>query len=211
MREIMNFNLEEAAAFLDEGAGDHSPYLDKLREAGGNKKVKLTDDVNARLNFLTGQVLIKACAVCGVMTDVKACSGCNSVMYCSKACQKLHWKDHKASCKEYANNLSNKTGFNAHKWFNSMPMMQHMRTAVAMGNRLPVVDIVDIVVGKNERKCVVGFHGCDTQEDLVVHQQQHPGLANMFRFDEEKRHDGLTRVVVVVNHGAETTAFRMLV
>jgi len=27
------------------------------------------------------------------------CSGCNTVRYCSKACQKASWKDHKANCK----------------------------------------------------------------------------------------------------------------
>lgn len=29
------------------------------------------------------------------------CSQCKSVYYCSKECQKMHWKQHKSSCQEY--------------------------------------------------------------------------------------------------------------
>lgn len=29
------------------------------------------------------------------------CSRCKSVYYCSKECQKMHWKQHKSSCQEY--------------------------------------------------------------------------------------------------------------
>ena len=202
---------EEMAAFLNTGAADHSPYLDALREAGGNKKVQMSDKVNARLNLLTGQTLVKACVVCGVFGDVRACGNCNSVMYCSKVCQKQHWKEHKTSCKLYANNtkLSVNTGFNASKWFNSMPgMVEHLQSAVAMGNRLPVVQIV---VGENERKCVIGLGGCDTQEDLEVKKGQYPESVDLFRFDKEEMPGGMYRVVVVIQHKSGNTVMRMRV
>jgi hypothetical protein len=31
-------------------------------------------------------------------TDVFYCSRCKNVSYCSKACQKNHWQEHKAEC-----------------------------------------------------------------------------------------------------------------
>jgi hypothetical protein len=44
-----------------------------------------------------------ACAVCG-KDNASMCSGCmlgrDPTVYCSKACQKSHWSDHKPECKE---------------------------------------------------------------------------------------------------------------
>eukprot|EP00961_Rhodomonas_salina_P289727 3914677-Rhodomonas_salina.1 len=44
------------------------------------------------------------CAKCGVRADgsvtVSFCSGCRSVAYCSKECQKADWKAHKAACRQ---------------------------------------------------------------------------------------------------------------
>jgi hypothetical protein len=40
------------------------------------------------------------CACPGCSNDgLNQCSACNSVEYCSEACQKLHWAAHKAACK----------------------------------------------------------------------------------------------------------------
>ncbi|RDX42292.1 hypothetical protein OH76DRAFT_135518 [Lentinus brumalis] len=40
-----------------------------------------------------------ACANCGSPSDLKACAACGQRYYCSKACQKAHWKDrHKTEC-----------------------------------------------------------------------------------------------------------------
>lgn len=41
-----------------------------------------------------------ACAFCSTeKANLLKCSRCKSVFYCSKECQKLHWKAHKPSCK----------------------------------------------------------------------------------------------------------------
>ncbi|RDX42291.1 hypothetical protein OH76DRAFT_135689 [Lentinus brumalis] len=41
-----------------------------------------------------------ACANCGSPSDLKACGACGQRYYCSKTCQKAHWKDrHKNECK----------------------------------------------------------------------------------------------------------------
>ncbi|KZV59582.1 hypothetical protein PENSPDRAFT_740613 [Peniophora sp. CONT] len=38
------------------------------------------------------------CTVCG-SAEAKSCSGCKIERYCSSACQKAHWKDHKDMCR----------------------------------------------------------------------------------------------------------------
>ena len=38
------------------------------------------------------------CPVCGAKA-VRACARCNVQRYCSRECQKSHWKEHKKSCK----------------------------------------------------------------------------------------------------------------
>ncbi|KAG6382758.1 hypothetical protein SASPL_157536 [Salvia splendens] len=40
-----------------------------------------------------------SCVVCGNLTK-KQCAGCKMVKYCSEACQKSHWSEHKLRCKE---------------------------------------------------------------------------------------------------------------
>jgi hypothetical protein len=42
------------------------------------------------------------CPVCGAINDLKGCSGCRKVFYCSRECQVHHWKNrgHKVECKK---------------------------------------------------------------------------------------------------------------
>eukprot|EP00956_Cyclotella_meneghiniana_P033440 scaffold96225_cov35-Cyclotella_meneghiniana.AAC.1 len=42
------------------------------------------------------------CHYCGQMKhhkDIKACSKCNTALYCSRECQLAHWPEHKDGCK----------------------------------------------------------------------------------------------------------------
>jgi hypothetical protein len=39
----------------------------------------------------------KFCAVC-LKTSTKRCNACGKVRYCSRECQKIHWKTHKKQC-----------------------------------------------------------------------------------------------------------------
>ena len=39
------------------------------------------------------------CAVCGSRKEPRMCSGCRRVAYCSEACQKAHWRQHKKACR----------------------------------------------------------------------------------------------------------------
>ena len=49
-----------------------------------------------------------ACINCGKFEEKEGgrkhnqCSACMNALYCSKECQKLHWKHHKADCKAYS-------------------------------------------------------------------------------------------------------------
>lgn len=42
----------------------------------------------------------KACVVCETSSNLKVCSGCNTIVYCSRKCQNLDWghNDHKLIC-----------------------------------------------------------------------------------------------------------------
>jgi hypothetical protein len=43
------------------------------------------------------------CAACGAAkasggAKLRRCAGCRAVRYCSAACQKAHWREHRAAC-----------------------------------------------------------------------------------------------------------------
>ncbi|KAJ6587642.1 hypothetical protein DFH09DRAFT_1141503 [Mycena vulgaris] len=47
------------------------------------------------------------CENCGVKRkDLRRCAGCDHIRYCSKACQKAHWKKHKPHCLQNAQCLN---------------------------------------------------------------------------------------------------------
>ena len=39
-----------------------------------------------------------ACSVCQVSSDTKKCSGCFSVWFCGRECQRAAWPDHQREC-----------------------------------------------------------------------------------------------------------------
>lgn len=48
------------------------------------------------------ELLDLKCRVCGGNTKLKLCSRCRSVAYCSAACQKMDWDNHKRDCGQVA-------------------------------------------------------------------------------------------------------------
>ena len=43
----------------------------------------------------------RVCAApgCGATSGLKRCTACRSVRYCSEACMRAHWKEHRPECK----------------------------------------------------------------------------------------------------------------
>ncbi len=54
-------------------------------------------DVQTQISEL-GWSWNRGCKVCGKRGDLKKCTKCNNVYYCSKECQKLDFKQHKQNC-----------------------------------------------------------------------------------------------------------------
>ena len=46
--------------------------------------------------------VVMQCEVCGAGGELARCSGCWQVWYCSKSCQKTHWRSHKRLCRPYS-------------------------------------------------------------------------------------------------------------
>ncbi len=40
----------------------------------------------------------RKCALCMQWTECRKCKGCRKKHYCSRKCQKLHWKIHRQMC-----------------------------------------------------------------------------------------------------------------
>ena len=36
---------------------------------------------------------------CGAKRGLRRCGGCHTVRYCSEACSRTHWREHKAECR----------------------------------------------------------------------------------------------------------------
>ena len=41
----------------------------------------------------------RVCHLCGLASTVK-CGGCREARYCTRACQKAHWREHKLLCQQ---------------------------------------------------------------------------------------------------------------
>jgi hypothetical protein len=46
------------------------------------------------------QAVPRFCAACRKHASSTRCARCRAVYYCGRACQKAHWKGHKAGCQE---------------------------------------------------------------------------------------------------------------
>ena len=88
-------------AWVDEHAQRHSPYKERLNEAGGIRKVRMGDGKVVWGNMCTGALTCVSCASCGTFAHkMPTCAGCGSVSYCSRECQKANWPQHKDKCNE---------------------------------------------------------------------------------------------------------------
>lgn len=51
--------------------------------------------------MVAAKAQLQRCVACGSQTKVFACARCRETVYCSRSCQKGHWKIHKRICKAY--------------------------------------------------------------------------------------------------------------
>jgi len=58
----------------------------------------------------------KQCIFCGIKGKMLKCANCIGAYYCSKKCQKLHYKDHKNNCNK--DNYFYDIGFKQNVYFN---------------------------------------------------------------------------------------------
>lgn len=87
-------------AGLTVGVGASGSNLcDTTSMAMRDGKVLKADVANKKTNPASP---LRLCASCGeeekTFHEFQSCGGCRNAAYCSKGCQKAHWKHHKLSC-----------------------------------------------------------------------------------------------------------------
>lgn len=84
---------------MEQAKGSVSSLLESLHAGGG----KLPEE---KPNAASDK---KCCANCGLKgDDLKRCADCGQVRYCSRECQKKHWKIHKMDCKKSSSSSKQK-------------------------------------------------------------------------------------------------------
>ena len=84
---------------MEQAKGSVSSLLESLHAGGG----KLPEE---KPNAASDK---KYCANCGLKgDDLKRCADCGQVRYCSRECQKKHWKIHKMDCKKSSSSSKQK-------------------------------------------------------------------------------------------------------
>ncbi len=84
-------------------------YRDSPTWRGGIKQLLRSDDFMAAcgaarspLDITWAECRCSGCDQCGVQGEMKRCAGCGFVRFCSKACQRANWPEHRASCRAKA-------------------------------------------------------------------------------------------------------------
>jgi prophage maintenance system killer protein len=77
---------------------DADPEADTLR--GARPAINFLLEDIARANQLVKQTQQNTCGVCSITKDLKSCSACKKVYYCSVGHQRQHWAQHKKDCQK---------------------------------------------------------------------------------------------------------------
>eukprot|EP00040_Diaphanoeca_grandis_P015157 m.77136 g.77136 ORF g.77136 m.77136 type:complete len:100 (-) comp24981_c0_seq3:542-841(-) len=90
--------MEGSTSFLPPSATDSEGFDDWL--AAEEKKI-LGMMEQDKVETITKEVEVNVddCAACGKADAESRCSGCRTVKYCNRDCQRSHWKKHKKLCK----------------------------------------------------------------------------------------------------------------
>ncbi len=109
---LMNYNPEQEFIIIvsilletTDANGNDSVLKARIMQKNENF-VKLYDENDKEIR---GNVNIQerhphaSCAICDIVTSqLKICTRCKSVLYCSVRCQKKDWKEHKFACSKFA-------------------------------------------------------------------------------------------------------------
>jgi len=92
------FRQQAAAAALALGEP-----LGALNGKPGDLMYQMAGDLHGLMGFGIEPHELKKqpCANCKIEVGSRLCSACHQIGYCSRECQKAHWKAHKAECKRH--------------------------------------------------------------------------------------------------------------
>ena len=77
--------------------------LGALNGKPGDLMYQMAGDLHGLMGFGVEPHELKKqpCAKCKLKVGSRLCSACHQIGYCSRECQKAHWKAHKAECKRH--------------------------------------------------------------------------------------------------------------
>lgn len=93
--------VEEKGKGTENKEDEKTDLKNKDEEAGSNRRSSVTGDTkeNSESVLATSAGSKGKCAHCGKScVHMKKCAACGKVRYCSRECQKKHWKHHKPNC-----------------------------------------------------------------------------------------------------------------
>jgi len=80
-----------------------SQILESTASGGESEEAEETNEVEGVKEDEAQQEAVRVCGKCGKEAEnMKKCSACKMIRYCSPECQKGDWKAHKKSCKKAA-------------------------------------------------------------------------------------------------------------
>lgn len=90
-------NRHECLAFMCGNDGRQTPGLPACYEMCNGPDAEEIPSTTAEA-MLEAKALGSSCAQCDKVGTHRSCDKCRIVVYCSRDCQKLHWKKHKREC-----------------------------------------------------------------------------------------------------------------
>lgn len=169
----------------EEGEDDTGPYVPS---APPRRPVKNASPTEEEIDeyMETCRLAKPSCANCG-KTDVPlfSCSGCKQVKYCSKECQKKHWRIHKPDCKPSVTDSYEVCSFPFH--------LEKVHTIDIRGN-IFVVSTEKEILGftTNTDRCMGPFHLIiNTPEDADYIMSVSKCLEDMKETHDKRRMAGI--------------------
>jgi hypothetical protein len=98
---IDNSRNQVAVGSIDSSNEDFKDFSKQLKKLGVNyTHTILSGDKQSGYYVQAVMERRSECVICKSTKSIKKCSRCRKVPYCSQACQKADWKEHKKVCKE---------------------------------------------------------------------------------------------------------------